>query len=446
MKLRTRVVVPLCLVFGGCASSANDWNDGFIADIQTRTNASVINIQSEEQSAARAAAVQALLSQPLTAESAVQIALLNNRSVQSRFAELGIAESEVMRAGTFANPLLDADLKFFDAGVKVEAGLVQSIVGLMLVPLRTRIAEEQFAAEKARITGEIVGLASQARIAFIEYVAAAQIADVRTRIAEATALSTDFAARLHRAGNSSDLELLVHRAQSEEARLELSAATDQVTVSRERVNDLLGIDAVQTGWTAAARLPEPSGSVPEIREIENLAVESNLELQAARHAVSAAANRAGIAPWAGIFESADAGVQYEREPDGASGFGPSLALPLPFFSWGSADQAAARSELRRIEEAALQKTFSIRASARAVWSRVQSASRRSEHLKTTVIPLRLKVTAETQKHHNAMLTGAFELFAAKKLEIESGITYVDALKDYWTARAELDRILAGVAE
>ena len=41
---------------------------------------------------------------PLTADDAVQVALLNNRGLQASFQELGIAEAELVQAGRLPNP------------------------------------------------------------------------------------------------------------------------------------------------------------------------------------------------------------------------------------------------------------------------------------------------------------------------------------------------------
>ncbi|MGE3182192.1 MAG: RND transporter, partial [Phycisphaerae bacterium] len=48
--------------------------------------------------------VRALLAAPLTADSAVQIALLNNQRLQADLAMLGIAQADLVQAGLFKNP------------------------------------------------------------------------------------------------------------------------------------------------------------------------------------------------------------------------------------------------------------------------------------------------------------------------------------------------------
>lgn len=444
MNLRATLLVATCLSTAGCSAAVGDWKREVSDDVRERSGAEVTAVHSADDVSAAEEKLNALLCEPVTAERAVQIALLNNRSVQALFAGLGVARGELLRAGAFSNPVLDADIRFLDGGVQVEAGLVQSVLDLAFVPLRKRVAGEEFEAEKARVTAAVVGLAAEVRTGFVEYVAALQAEEVRERVSTTTALSADLSTRLHRAGNVTDLDHFAERAEAEEARLELAAARERVVLARERMNDLMGLWGKQVGWRTAGRLPEPNGELPSVADVERRAVEASLELRAGRHAVEAAAQRAGFASWAGVFEDAELGGSYEREPDGEHGVGPAFSVPIPFFNWGGPERLAAGSDFRRREHEFYATAVRVRAMARAAWARVQASARRVEQLKLVVLPLRTKVTAETQKQYNAMLVGGFDLFAAKRREVEAGIGFVEALRDYWSARADLDRVLAGV--
>src|SRR6516225_3318154 len=50
--------------------------------------------------------IEKLLSRPLTPETAVQIALLNNRELQSTYADLGIAQANLVQATLWKNPVI----------------------------------------------------------------------------------------------------------------------------------------------------------------------------------------------------------------------------------------------------------------------------------------------------------------------------------------------------
>jgi cobalt-zinc-cadmium efflux system outer membrane protein len=63
-----------------------------------------------------AAEVQRLLAGPLTADGAIQVALLNNRSLQATYADLGIAQADVVQAGLLTNPVFGGAVFFPVAG------------------------------------------------------------------------------------------------------------------------------------------------------------------------------------------------------------------------------------------------------------------------------------------------------------------------------------------
>src|SRR6188768_1380571 len=64
--------------------------------------------ENEAEASTVAATVDTLLADPLTAESATRIALLNNRSLQALYHELGVPEAELVQAGLLPNPVLSA--------------------------------------------------------------------------------------------------------------------------------------------------------------------------------------------------------------------------------------------------------------------------------------------------------------------------------------------------
>src|SRR5262245_62809524 len=97
--------------------------------------------------------VQELLANQLEIDSAVQIALLNNRSLQAVYAQLGIAQADLVQAGMLQNPILSADVRFPTAeGAAIGAGLglAQEFIALLQIPLKRRVAESAF--DEAQLT------------------------------------------------------------------------------------------------------------------------------------------------------------------------------------------------------------------------------------------------------------------------------------------------------
>lgn len=85
----------------------------------------------------------------------------------------------------------------------------------------------------------------------------------------------------------------------------------------------------------------------------------------------------------------------------------------------------------------------VRSDVRKAASRLLALEARARHYRNVLIPLRRELVEATQKQYNAMQVGAFQLLEAKQQEIEAGSQYIEALREYWLARTELDQLLAG---
>ena len=54
-----------------------------------------------------------------------------------------------------------------------------------------------------------------------------------------------------------------------------------------------------------------------------------------------------------------------------------------------------------------------------------------------------RIVQESQLHYNAMQIGAFDLLRAREQQIESGVAYIEALRDYALAAADIAQLLSG---
>ena len=82
--------------------------------VQERTGKAV---RWQEDQKARQQALQdvrQILRKPLTVDTAVQIALLNNRSLQATFEEIGLSAADVLEAAAIPNPRFDLAVRFPD--------------------------------------------------------------------------------------------------------------------------------------------------------------------------------------------------------------------------------------------------------------------------------------------------------------------------------------------
>ncbi len=89
-------------------------------------------------------AVARLLENPLTAESAVQIALLNNRRLQASYEELGIADADLAQAGLVENPSFSSDILIGNDAVSPSFRVVQNVISLATRSARRTVASSAF--------------------------------------------------------------------------------------------------------------------------------------------------------------------------------------------------------------------------------------------------------------------------------------------------------------
>src|SRR5262249_8472126 len=94
------------LVLAGCASFSPDGGLGKVSELtKERTGQAVSAQRTESDASAARTRVAEILKEPLTPDTAAELALLNNRGLQASFAQLGIAEADLVQAGRLRNPL-----------------------------------------------------------------------------------------------------------------------------------------------------------------------------------------------------------------------------------------------------------------------------------------------------------------------------------------------------
>lgn len=434
---------------GGCANVPRDAEFSEVQRlVAERTGQDVQWIRGDAADQAVAARVRAMLEEDeLAAEEAVQVALLNNRSLQATYEDLMIAQTDLVAAGLLANPIFDAEVRFAEGGggEGLELSVAQSFLGIFQIPLRKKIAAERFEATKLRVTGEVLELADEVRQTWYRLVAGRQLQELRQTALAAADAAYELAQRLHEAGNITDLELQLERAQYEQAKLELAAAEYAVVAQREALNARMGLwGEAAMAWQAPVRLPAPPTSGAQaVESLESEVIAANLELGALRHRIESAAHTLGLRRTFGLIPEFEAGVTGDREPEGEWAVGPTLSLPIPLFDQGQPGAAVAAADLRRARAEYYAKAVRLRATTRAAWALVQNAENRVAYYQQVVLPLRNHITGETQLQYNAMQIGAFQLLQARRQEVETAQDFIEALRAYWMARSTLNLLRHG---
>ena len=418
--------------------------------VSMRTGQHAQWIRSEAEAQQVAARVSALLQDELTADAAVQVALLNNRSLQAEFEELGISQADLAQAALVSNPEFDGFGGFpgtSAAAHSYDFGIVQDFLSVLVQPLRKKVGAAQLELTKLRIGDSMLRLAAETKTAYYALQARQQLVSRLQLILDINRTGAEFARRQHEAGNIGDLDLVNQQATYAQTKADLALAMAQVRVDREALNRLLGLWGVDTDWKIADRLPEiPDQEIP-LERLESLAIEQRLDVDAARWGVDLVGRALALKKGTRYFPvGIHIGIRTEREPEGGPAvrvWGPTLALQLPIFDTG-------RASIARLEAQYLQSQRQLEALAIDARSEVREArdlliaSRDlAAYYQTVLLPQRVQILDLTLRHYNMMLKGAYDLLLAKQNEVSAEKAYIESWRDYWMARTELERAVGG---
>ncbi len=388
--------------------------------------------------------VRALLNNKLTADEAVQIALLNNRDLQALYSDLGVAQADLVQAGLLKNPIFDAAIKFPNSGGRsnLELSAVWNFLDVFYLPLRKRVAAAGFEEAKLRVTGAVVDFGAQVRSAFYVHQASEQMLELRQTIVKALSASLEISRRLNEAGNITDLDFARDRALSEASKLALRSAEVAIRQSREQLNDLMGLWGKDTEWQTEGRLPDIPAVVMRTDDLERVALSRSVDLLHAKQRIVVAGEQVGFNRTTALIPELHAGPLGERE-EGGWLVGPTFEFPIPIFDQGQARVARAAAELRRAQQEYYALAIRIRSMTRTVRDRMEGARDRALYYRDILMPLQERIVNESQLHYNAMQLGPIQLLRAREQQIETAVAYLEALRDYWLVQGDLGQIMNG---
>ena len=103
--LKLSGLLGLFIALNGCSTVRLDAGfDEVKASVEERSKAQIVWNSGSDLDRQVDEKVRSLLAGTLTAEQAVQVALLNNRELQAMYSDLGVAQSDLVQAGLLKNP------------------------------------------------------------------------------------------------------------------------------------------------------------------------------------------------------------------------------------------------------------------------------------------------------------------------------------------------------
>jgi uncharacterized membrane protein len=438
----------LLVLLGGCASPSGDGGFGAVAGVseqRTGVSASVAGRlpRNEDDARALAAVIGKKLEQPLAADDAVQVALLNNRGLQATYWSLGVAEADLVQAGRLQNPVLDFKRTHGGGEVGIERTLTFNLVSLITAPMASRIEGRRFEQTKLLVSNEALKVAADTRRAWVDAVAASQVSDYAKQVEASAQASAELAERMRKAGNWSSLDMAREQAYHAQTVADVTHAQKAAVAAREKLTRLLGLSGEQaTAYRLPDHLPDLPAAPRELADVEQIAVNERLDIQAARLDTEQTASTLGLTRTTRFINVLDLGAV--RNTDGpAATRGYELTLEIPLFDWGSARVARAEATYMQSVNQLAQAAVNARSEARESYADYRASYDLARHYRDQVLPLRKRISEQTLLRYNGMLTSVFELLADAREQSAAVSGYIGALKDYWTAQANLDAALGG---
>jgi outer membrane protein TolC len=444
--LVTSLLVTLLL--SGCASFSSDAGMQAVSGIAaTELAKDAVKIASEETAAAARARVGSLLASPLSADAAVQIALVNNRGLQAAYNELGIAEAATVEASLPPNPAFSISRLSTSVELDIERRVVGDILALATLPARANIAADHFHQAQLHAAEETLRVAAAARRNYYRAVASRQLVTSLTTASSAAETAAKLAKQLGESGAMNKLDQAREQAFSVDITTQLIAARQRAASEREALIRSLGLSGKEVELKLPQTLPALPRRLRTRPAIEEQAIRRRVDLKIARIEVDMLAKSYGLTNATRFINLMDvAGVsRTQRQGEGPSGSGGGVAVEfqLPIFDFGEARLRQAAETYAQAVNRLAEKAVNVRSQARDAYRAYRSAYDIAIRYRDQALPLRQTISDETLLRYGAMQIDVFTLLTEARQRIAVHIAGIQAQRDFWLASTDLDAAVTG---
>jgi outer membrane protein TolC len=457
------------LMLTGCA---NFTPDGGMGRVQTAATSAlgkdVARIRSDAEAAEAEARVRGLIASSLTADKAVQVALLNNRGLQASFAELAASEAESVEAGLPPSPTLSltrltasiASGPAYGSALEVERQLLVNVLSLLTLPRRRDIAEHRFKQAQLRTIESVLKTATSARRAYYRAIASAQTVTFLEEARVAAESASEVAKRLGETGALNKIDQAREHAFYAELGAQLAAARLKRDADRERLVRVLGLWGKDAHLRLATRLPSLPARVKALPDIEAEAIDKRIDLAIARMELDILAKSYGLTRGTRFINVLEvAGMSnFEKErvvtpqppPDDPEiertktrWRGLELEIQIPIWDLGAARTRKAEETYIQAVHRLAERAINVRSEVREAYSGYRGSYDIARHYQKEILPLRKIISEETMLRYNAMIADLSALLVDARARIMSNIAAIDAQRDYFLAATDLQAAIIG---
>lgn len=450
-KLATRSLMvlalsSLCLVMAaGCASL--DARPDMRRSVEFVEQATGINAEAllHDSEVAKSKTVE-LLSEGLSPNEAVQVALLNNPRARAATLEVGVSRADFVQSTLFSNPTLALSFRFPDGGglANFETALTQNIAELWLIPARKEVAQRQLDRTVLQAAQTIAGIAFDARRAYARAVTASQQEAVMRDTLGISERLLETAELRRQAGTGNEIDVNLARTKKLEVDTNLRNARLATLEAHSELARVLGITESPDTLALEASLPEPGGWALSPESLQELAIENRLDLKIIEQSVAHAEARLREER-ARVFQSVDLGLAFERA-ERRSGdetntiTGPAFGIELPI--WDQNQSQIAKAE-RLLEQTRQFRDALLVDTAQDIYSRLARAKTAAENAifyRDEQLPAAERNVTLSREAYKAGRLSFLNVLEAERSYLDARSGYIDALESAAIATVELEQV------
>ena len=413
-------------------------------------------VQSREEADKIAGQVAAMVKgKTIDADTAVQVALLNNKGLQAAYAEVGLSATNVWQQSLPLNPKISLGVLGLgtpEVGLfrTVEGMVTSNLLAMMTRERRVQIAETEFRAAQLRALNATLALAAKTRMAWIEAVGAFETVVWLNQAQQAADAASDLAAELGRTGAFTKAAQAREHAFFAELTGQKAEALLTARLAKEKLARLMGLWGADLGFFVPDYLPRLPGRPRSVSGIEREAVSKRVDLHLAKLELEATAQRYGLTDATRMVSDLELVAGLEKEVEVEDGEKKKLLtgtleveFQIPIFDSGKARLRKAELQYMQAANLLAEKAVNIRSEARSAALALKASFDIARHYRNAVLPLRTIVRDEALLTYNGMITNTFELLADTRARTNTVLQEAQARRNYWLAEANAVAVVHG---
>lgn len=462
--VRTTAVIISALLASACVNtaelaqySAPDAGFETVAkNTRQATGKTSVWIQNKEQAEELAKRVHAMShKKTIGVETAVQIALLNNRGLQAAYADVGISAADVWQEALLENPTLS--IGTFGVGAPglgafrtIEGTVAANILSLITRKGRIDVADTRFRQAQLKAVEETLRVAGATRKAWINAVSSFESVYYLNQAQIAADSSSELAEKLGETGALPKAGQAREHAFYAELTGQKAEARLAANLAKEDLTRLMGLWGSEVDYFVPNQLPDLPKRLALRKAIEAEALQKRVDLQVSRLELEALAKSQKLIDVTRYVSDLEliGGFEVERERDDGetdTSTTPQIELEfvIPIFDSGKARLRKAELGYMRAANLLAEKAVNVRSEARSAYTAYRATYDIAMHYRNNVLPLRSSIEEQALLTNNAMFTNTFELLADTRAKTNSILLAGRAKREFWLADANLSAAIFG---